>query len=90
MAQSIGKFEPYKESDDIEDYFERLEMFFAMTGVKEEKQVANLLTGLGAHTYTTLKNLVAPKILKDCTMARIKKVLIEHFKTKPPIMVHIS
>jgi len=34
MAQSAVKFETYKESDDIEDYFERLEMFSAMTGVK--------------------------------------------------------
>ena len=86
MAQSVGKFKSYKESDDIEDYFERLEMFFAVTGGKEEKQVAHLLTGLGAQTYTTLKNLVAPKIPKDCTMARIKKVLIEHFKPKPLII----
>ena len=61
MAQSAGKFKPYKESDDIEDYFERLEMFFAMTGVKEEKQVAYLLIGLGVQTYATLKNIVAPK-----------------------------
>jgi len=45
MAQSAGKFEPYKESDDIEDYFEKLEMFFAVTGVREEKQVAYLHDG---------------------------------------------
>ena len=86
MAQSAGKFEPYKESDDIEDYFERLEMFFAVTGVKEEKQVAHLLTGLGAQTYATLKNLVAPKTPKDCTMEKIKEVLMGHFKPKPPVI----
>ena len=86
MAQSVVKFEPYKESDDIEDYFEQLEMFFAMTGVKEDKQVAHLLTGLGAQTYATLKNLVTPKAPKDCEMERIKEVLIKHFKPKPPVI----
>ena len=87
MAQSAVKFEPYKESDDIEDYFERLEMFFAMTGVKEEKQVAHLLTGLGAQTYATLKNLVVPKAPKDCTMEKIKESLTKHFKPKPSVIL---
>jgi len=64
MAQSEVKFEPYKESDDIEDYFERLELFFAVTGVKDEKHVVHLLTGLGAQTYATLNNLVAPKTVR--------------------------
>ena len=58
-------------------------MFFAVTGVREEKQVAYLLTGLGAQTYAVSKNLVAPKIPKDYT---IEKVLIEHFKPKPPVI----
>ena len=86
MAQSAVNFEPYKESDDIEDYFERLELFFAMTGVKDEKQVAHLLTGLDAQTYATLKNLVAPKAPKDCEMDKIKEVLVKHFKPKPPVI----
>ena len=86
MAQSAVKFEPYKDSEDIEDYFERLEMFFAVTGVKEEKQVAHLLTGLGTQTYATLKNLVAPKAPKDCTMEKIKEALTKHFKPKPPVI----
>ena len=85
MAQSAVKFEPYKESDDIQDYFERLEMFFPVTGVKEEKQVAHSLTGLGAQTYATLKNLVAPKVPKDCRTDKIKEAFMEHFKPKPPI-----
>ena len=37
MAQSVGKFEPYKDCDNTEYYFERLKMFFAVTVVKEGK-----------------------------------------------------
>ena len=83
MAQSTVKFEPYKESD---DYFERLELFFSVTGIKEEKHVAHLLTGLGDHTYATLKNLVAPKAPKGCTLEKIKEALTKHFKPKPLVI----
>ncbi|XP_065896057.1 uncharacterized protein [Dysidea avara] len=54
----------------------------AVTGVKNEKQVAHLLTGLGAQMYATLKNIVAPKAPKDCEMDKIKEVLLKHFKPK--------
>ena len=86
MAHSAVKFERYKESDDIEDYFKRLEMFFAMTSVKVEKQVVHLLTGLGSQTYATLKNLVTLKAPKDCTLEMIKEALTKHFKPKPPVI----
>ena len=46
-----------------------------VTGIKDQKQVAHLLTGLGAQTYANLKNLVAPKAPKDCTMVKIMEVL---------------
>ena len=71
------------ESYNIEDYFERLEMFFVMTDVKEEKQVAYLLTRLGAQINVTLKNLAAPKAPKDCTMDKIKENLT---KPRAPII----
>ena len=45
MAQVSVKFEPYDDSDNIEDYFEQLQLFFTMNGVEEDKQVAHLLSG---------------------------------------------
>ena len=86
MAQIPVKFEPYDELDDIEDYFERLELFMTVNGVADSKKVANLLSGLGAKTYAVLKNLTAPEAPSDCTMAQIKEELIKHFKPKPPVI----
>ena len=40
MAQLLVKFEPYDNSDDIDDYFERFQLFFTVNGVEEDKQVA--------------------------------------------------
>ena len=66
MAQVSVKLEPYDGSDDIEDYFERLQLFFTVNGVEEDKQVAHLLSGLGAKTYAVLKNLTAPAAPSGC------------------------
>ena len=83
---SLVKFEPYDENDDIEDYCERLELFFTANGVADEKKRAHLLSGLGAKTYAVLKNLTAPETPSDCSLARIKEALINHFKPKPPVI----
>ena len=45
MAQVTVKFDSYDESDDIEDYLERLELFLTANNVEEEKRVAHLLSG---------------------------------------------
>ena len=86
MAQVTVKFEAYSETDDIEDYFERLELFLTVNNIEDEKKVAHLLSGLGARAYAVVKNLVAPQTPKECTMDRIKELLINHFKPKPPVI----
>ena len=69
MAQISVKFEPYEEHDDIEDYFERLELFLAVNKVSDDEKVPHLLSGLGAKTYAVLKNLAAPQKPLECTLA---------------------
>jgi len=44
MAQVPVKFEPYDDLDDIEDYFERLELFLTINSVADNKKVAHLLS----------------------------------------------
>ena len=80
------KFEPYDENDNIKDYCEWLELFFTANGVANGKKVAHLLSGLGAKTYAVLKNLTASDPPSGCSLERIKEVLINHFKPKPPVI----
>ena len=80
------KFEPYGEEDDIEDYLERVELFLTANSVEDDKRVAYLLSGLGAKAYAVLKNLVAPRAPKECRMDRIKELLVNHFKPRPPVI----
>lgn len=78
MAQVTVKFDSYNETDDIEDYLEWLELFLVVNNVEEEKKVAHLLSGLGAKAYAVIKNLVAPQTPKECSLDRIKELLINH------------
>jgi len=87
MAQGTVKFDSYDDSDDIEDYLERLELFLTANNVEEEKKVAHLLSGIGAKAYAVVKNLTAPRTPKECSWDRLKELLINHFKPKPPVIV---
>lgn len=39
MAESFVRFAQYNESDDIEEYFERLELFFQVHGIGAGKKL---------------------------------------------------
>ena len=39
MAESIARFEPYNEGDDIEEYFERIELFFEIHKIASGKKL---------------------------------------------------
>ena len=70
------KFESYSEEDDIEDYLEWVELFLTVNSVEDDKRAAYLLSGLGAKAYVVLKNLVALQAPKECSMNRIKELLV--------------
>ena len=54
----IIRFEPYNE-EDIEWYFERLEMFLMANTVDKEKKVGHVMSGIGTTAYLVLQNLLA-------------------------------
>ena len=51
-----------------------------MSSTEDEKRVAHLLSGLDAKAYAVVKKLVAPRAPKECSMNRIKELLVYHFK----------
>ena len=56
MAESIARLEPYNEGDDIEEYFERMELFFEVHKIALGKKVAHFLSNIGPKTYTRPSN----------------------------------
>ena len=58
----IGSLEPFDpEIDNWLSYIERLEQFFDVNSIADEKKVATLLTVIGKKAYDLLRNLLAPE-----------------------------
>ena len=86
MAKSIARFEAYNEADDIEEYFERVELFFEVHQIPSGKKVAHLLSDIGPKMYTVLKSLSAPTLPVECNSKKLKEVLVQHYKRTPLII----
>jgi len=57
----IGKIEAFDETNDsLNAYVERVEEHFITNDIKEDKQVAVILSLMGNKTYGLLRNLSAP------------------------------
>jgi len=72
----LGQVESYMPGDDFCEYAERLEQYFVLKEIKNDKKIAFLLTFIGQETYSTLKKLVFP----DDPVKKTFKDLIEVFK----------
>ena len=74
------------ENESITAYLERAELYFQANDVADEKQVAVLLSNIGAKTYGLLRNLVAPKAPEEKTFAEITSLLKSHFEPTPSVI----
>ena len=80
----IGKFDPTEEN--ISAYLERVELFFAANGIKDEKQVAVFLSVIGPKTHALLHDLLAPDKPQEKSLAVLWETLRKHFEPKPVII----
>lgn len=76
----LGKIENFVPGEDFNDYVERLEQFFILNDIEEEKKVACLITLLGQETYAILKKLISPVEAKTQGYVELIKVLKDYFK----------
>ena len=84
---TIGQIGEYVEGrEEFQCYIERVEQFFEANDIAEEKQVAVLLTVIGAPTYGLLKSLLAPENPKSKSFAELVSTLKSHFNPKPSVI----
>ena len=83
IAQSIGHMPEFDENvEDWVSYEERLGQYIFVNDIPKEKQVATLLTLVGAKTYKLLKNLVAPEIPSKLAYEQLTASLKTHYSPK--------
>ncbi|MEL6989422.1 MAG: hypothetical protein AAGK97_16540 [Bacteroidota bacterium] len=68
-----------EEEEDWSSYIERLECYFAVKNVAEDKKVQTLIIGLQPKQYQVLKDLVAPDTPVSKTYAEITSLLLKHY-----------
>ena len=68
LTEPLTCFEQFHKSDDIEEYFEWLELFLKVQRVDAKKKVPCLLSDIGPKAYAVLKNLVAPRVPAECDL----------------------
>ena len=81
---SLAEFKP--ESEKIEAYLERVQLFFDANGIKDDKKVAVLLTVIGSTTYALLSSLLAPAKPGDKPFEVLSETLLRHFDPKPLVI----
>ena len=80
---TIGQIREFVEGqEEFECYIERVEQFFKANEISEEKQVAVLLTVIGASTYSLLKSLLAPQRPSSKNLETLVNTLKNNFSPK--------
>ena len=79
---SLGEFDPRSDSI-ISSYLERMQIYFEVNSIKEDRKVAVLLTVVGVKTYETLQNLLLPACPRDNSYNKLLEVLKRHYDPQP-------
>lgn len=69
----------YGTGDDWNVYYERLEQFFEVNNIPDEKRGAFLISVIGSNSYKTLRDLCHPTLPKDKPFAELCDLLRRQF-----------
>ena len=90
MASPTVTYGAIKEFDSnvetITTYLERLQLYFAVNNVAEERKVPVLLMVIGPKVYMLLRGLLDLTLPKEKSYADLEKALTDHYEPKPLII----
>ncbi|XP_060607830.1 uncharacterized protein K02A2.6-like [Ruditapes philippinarum] len=87
MTSLIGKIDPFDFSGESWTcYMERLDQYFIINDVADDKRVPALLALVGSKTYSTLRDLTSPALPKDKSYAELTTLLSSHFNPAPLVI----
>ena len=78
---TLPEFDP--EDQDAASYLERVELFFEVNNIAEEKKVAVFLTAIGQKTYKILRHHSAPKLPMNKSFDEIATLFKQQFQHSP-------
>ena len=81
----IGNVGPYDKSEKFAIHVDRVQLFFEANAIEESKQVPAFLSLIGPKLFGLAKDLVSPKVPKECSVNELVEVLNNH--CKPQVIV---
>ena len=81
-----GQVEEFIPGSDWKHYVERVEMFFEVNSVAEDRKVPTILTLMGNKMYALLRNIVSPRRPRDLSFEEIVDNLAKHLDPKPIVI----
>ena len=85
LLGSIEEFKPHSGSS-IKAYLERVNIFFTVNDIPEDKQTALFLTLAGEATYSLLRSLCAPTLPSAKKYADLTVLLTTHLEPEPLVI----
>ena len=83
----FGTIEKYDEIENWSNYSERMEQFFIMNNIVEQKQKAAVfLSAIGSNAYALLKNLTTPSLPSCKSYEELNKILKDYYEPQPLII----
>ena len=80
---AVGRLEEFNpDIEPIEEYLERVELYFEANEIKKEKQVAVFLSVIGRENYSLLRKMLSPVKPREKTLKELMEILQRHFEPK--------
>lgn len=87
MASFIGKIDPYDEATEPWPcYKERLDQYFVVNEINDQKKVPALLSMVGGPTYRLLRDLFSPDLPSTKDFDVLCNKLKDHYTPKPLVI----
>ena len=84
MVSYFGRMDAFDPKvEEWSTYVERLEMFFVVNKVPDDKKAASLLTLIGGRMYALLKSLTTPTKPTELSFKEIVEIMGRHLTPKP-------
>ncbi|XP_061714493.1 uncharacterized protein LOC133523008 [Cydia pomonella] len=84
---SVGKMDAFdRHKDNWATYIDRLEQYFIVNEVQEDRRVPLLITAMGADSYELLVTLCTPTKPSEKTYSELVKLMLNHLQPRPSVL----
>ena len=87
MSTTLGQLKEFHpDSDSFAAYVERVNIFFTINDIADDKRAAVFLNFIGARAYELLRSLLTPTLPQTLKYSELVNLLREHYEPHPVVI----